>query len=153
MRRVLLAVAIALLPGLAYADGWVAQMEEDEGGKTMVASVAGDPDGKLTPLLRLMCAGSRGVMLSYAMTTDTGGPGSSVNLLFENESKQVKMQLAYEAMDGAFVAYFHKTDPMIDLLDNGPDLYVSEATGDGPATSFSLEGATKAISAVLKGCK
>src|SRR5579863_7404426 len=129
MRRVLLAVAIALVPGLAYADGWVAQMENDEGGKVLVASVAGDPDGKLTPTLRLMCGGSKGVMLRYTMTTDTGGPGSQVNLLFENESKQVRMSLAYEAMDGAFVAYFPKTAPMIDLLENGPDLYISEETG------------------------
>lgn len=153
MRRVLLVLILALIPGLAYADGWVAQMEDDEGGKVMVASVAGEPDGKLTPTLRLMCAGSKGVMLRYAMASDAGGPGSQVNLLFENESKQVKMTMAYEAMDGAFVAYFHKTDPMIDLLENGPDLYISETTGDGPATSFPLQGATKAISAVLKGCK
>ena len=153
MRRVLFAAAFALLPGVALADGWVAQMEDDEGGKVMVASVAGDPDGNQTPMLRLMCAGARGVMLRYDMTGNAGGPGSSLDLLLENEAKQVKVEMAYEAMDGAFVAYFHKTDPIIDLLENGPDLTISEATGDGPATTFSLDGATKAIATVLKGCK
>jgi len=153
MRRILLAAAVAILPSAALADGWVAQPEATKAGNVMVASVAGDPDGTLTPTLKLICAGSKGVMLRYLMTSNAGGAGASVDLLFENEAKQVKMQMTYEAVDHSFVAYFPKTDPMIDLLENGPDLTVSDTSGDGPATTFSLDGATKAIAVVLKDCK
>ena len=39
MRRAVLCLALMLLPSAAYADGWTAQMEEDEGGPAMVASI------------------------------------------------------------------------------------------------------------------
>ncbi len=153
MRRVLLVLALVLIPGAARADGWLAGMEDDEGGKVMVASVVGDPDGGVTPMLRLMCAGDQGVALRYEPSADAASAGSEGDFLFENESKQVTLHMAYEDMDGAFAAYFPKTDPIVDLLENGPDVYISQPTSDDAAQTFTLKGATKAIATVLKGCK
>jgi hypothetical protein len=152
MRRLLLALALIAVPGAALAAGWTAEMQEDEGGSVMVAYVTAEPDGAITPTLRLICAGSEGVMLRYEMPSDDGGPGSEADFLFENEHDQVKMHMVYEDMDGAFAAYFPKTDPVIPLLENGKDVFISEASGNYPAQSFSLKGSTKAIQTVLKGC-
>jgi hypothetical protein len=60
--------------------------------------------------------------------------------------------MIYEDMDGAFVAYFPQADPLIALLENGSDVFVSESSGNYAAQSFSLTGSTKAIAKVLKAC-
>ncbi|MEP7241474.1 MAG: hypothetical protein ABI697_11355 [Devosia sp.] len=153
MRAIVLGAMLALLPTFAWADGWVAQLEDDEGGQVMTASVEGDPAAGVTPRLRLLCAGSEGIMLRYEMAAGTASPGSEANLLFENESQQITLPMAYEDMDGAFAAYFPKTDPILGLLENGPDVFISEASGNYPAQSFTLKGSTKAIAKVLKDCK
>ena len=59
MRRAVLFLAVMMpLGGTAMAadNGWTAQMEEDEGGSVMVASVSAAPSGDVTPELRIMCA-------------------------------------------------------------------------------------------------
>jgi hypothetical protein len=152
MRRLLLTLSLVILPGAALADGWTAQMQDDEGGQVLVASVSGEPDGKLTPSLSLLCGGSEGVMLRYLMASEDGSPGAESDFLFENESQQAKVHMIYEDMDGAFVAYFPQADPLIALLENGSDVFVSESSGNYAAQSFSLTGSTKAIAKVLKAC-
>jgi len=153
MRRLLIVVALALVPANAFAGGWTAQMQDDEGGQVMVASVTGDPNGKLTPMLEVECAGTQGVMLRYLASTEQGAPGDKVSFLFENESKQVTLEMAYEDMDGAFAAYFPKDADIIALLENGPDVTISDLSGNYPAEAFSLLASTKAITKVLKDCK
>jgi hypothetical protein len=152
MRRLLLALSLILLPGAALADGWTAGMQDDEGGSVLVASVSGALDGQLTPSLSLLCGGSEGVMLRYLMASEDGSPGAASDFLFENESQQARVHMIYEDLDGAFVAYFPKADPLIALLENGSDVFVSESSGNYPAQSFSLTGSTKAIAKVLKAC-
>jgi len=153
MRRLLIVVALALVPANAFAGGWTARMQDDEGGQVMVASVTGDPNGNLTPTLEVECAGTQGVMLRYLASTEQGTPGDKVSFLFENESKQVTLEMAYEDMDGAFAAYFPKDADIIALLENGPDVTISDLSGNYPAEAFSLLASTKAITKVLKDCK
>jgi hypothetical protein len=151
MRRLLFTLSLFLLPSAALADGWTAQMQDDEGGQVLVASVSGDAVGKLTPSLSLLCGG-KALSLRYLMSSEDGNPGSEADFLFENESQQAKVHMIYEDMDGAFVANFPKTDPMIALLESGSDVFVSESSGNYPAQTFSLTGSTKAIAKVLKAC-
>ena len=151
MRRVLLCLCLMLLPTTAFAD-WTAQMEEDEGGPVMVASVTGEAAGDLAPMLRIVCAGDEGVMLRYDMASEDGGPGSEADFLFENESTQVTKHMLFEEMDGAFAAYFPKTDPIVTLLKTGEEVFVSESSGNYPAQTFPLKGSSKAIDTVLKKC-
>ncbi len=154
MRRALLCLVLISVPATAFAaDSWTAQMEEDEGGPVMVASVSADPDGGVTPMLRVMCAGDEGVMLRYETAADTVQPGSEADFTFENESTQVKKHMQYEDMDGAFAAYFPPADPIVTLLKTGEEVFISESTGNYPAQTFQLKGSSKAIDTVLKSCK
>ena len=143
-----------LFAGAAQAatDAWTAQMEEDEGGSIMVASIEAAPVGDITPRLRLMCAGDEGVNLRYETAKGMTEPGSEADFRFENESTQVDKHMQYEDMDGAFAAYFQPNDPMIALLKTGEDVIISETTGDYPAQTFALKGSTKAINTLLKSC-
>lgn len=151
MNRLLLALALIALPASALAAGWTAEMQEDEGGPVMVAYVTADPVGELTPALRLMCGGED-VALRYEMAGGGGSPGSEADFLFENERDQATLHMVYEDMDGAFAAYFPKTDPVIALLKTGADVFISETTGNYPAQSFSLKGSTKAIETLFDAC-
>ena len=63
MRYLLLTLSLIMLPTAALAGGWTAQMQDDEGGQILVASVSGEVDGKLTPSLSLLCGGSVGVKM------------------------------------------------------------------------------------------
>lgn len=152
MRRLVLVIVLLLLPGAALAAGWVAQMEEDEGGPVMTASVQARGEGDLPAQLRMTCS-SDGMALRYLMSVEAGTPGSEADFLFENESTQAALHMAYEDMDGAFAAYFPFGDPVVALLKSGADVFVSESTGNFPAQSFSLRGSTKAIDALLATCK
>lgn len=152
MRRAVLCLALMLLPSAAYADGWTAQMEEDEGGPAMVASITAPADGSVTPELRLQCAGSEGVMLRYLTAADTVSPGSEADFLFENENSQITEHMQYEDMDGAFAAYFPPSDKMIEFLKTGDEVFISESSGNYPAQTFPLKGSSKAIDTLLKTC-
>lgn len=156
MRRVVLclAVMVSLCGGASAADsGWIAQMQEDEGGSVMVASVSAAADGDVTPELELMCAGDEGVNLRYLSSADTVSPGSEADFSFENENSKLTLHMLYEDMDGAFAAYFPPSDKMIEFLKTGDEVFISESSGNYPAQTFSLKGSTKAIETVLKGCK
>ena len=104
MRRALLCLALMVpFAGNAVAadKGWPAQMEEDEGGPVMVATVTAAPDGDVTPELRVQCAGSEGVMLRFLTAADPVSPGSGADFQFENESSKLVKHMQYEDMDGA----------------------------------------------------
>jgi len=150
-----LSLCLALLlagPAFAAEGSWSAQMEEDEGGSVLVASVSAAADGGVTPELRLMCAGDQGVMLRYLTVADTVAPGSEADFRFENENSQLTRHMQYEDMDGAFAAYFPPSDPMIAFLKTGEEVFISETSGNYPAQTFSLKGSSKAIAKLLKTC-
>ena len=153
MRRVLLCLALMMLPTAALADGWTAQMEEDEGGSTLVASVTAAAVGDVTPELFIMCAGSEGVNLRYVSSADTVADGAEADFSFENESSKLTKHMKLEEMDGAFAAYFQPSDPLVALLQTGDDVLISESAGNYPAQTFTLTGSSKAIGKLLKTCK
>ena len=153
MRRALLCLALMMLPTTALADGWTAEMEEDEGGPALVASVSAAAVGDVTPELFMMCAGSEGLNLRYVSSADTVADGSEADFSFENENSKLTKHMKLEEMDGAFAAYFQPSDPMVALLQTGDDVLISESTGNYPAQTFTLTGSSKAIGKLLKTCK
>ena len=156
MRRAVLCLAVVVaFSGAAVAadGGWTAQMQEDEGGSVMVASVTAQADGDVTPALELMCAGSEGVNLRYLSSADTVSPGTEADFSFENENSKLTMHMQYEDMDGAFAAYFPPSDPMIALLETGDEVFISESSGNYPAQTFTLTGSSKAIGKLLTTCR
>ena len=154
MRRVLLCLALMMLPTAALADGWTAEMQEDEGGdQSMLAYVTAAAVGDVTPELSLMCVGSEGVNLRYVSSATTVAEGSEADFSFENENSKVTKHMQLEEMDGAFAAYFQPSDPMVALLQTGDEVLVSESSGNYPAQTFTLTGSSKAIGKLLKTCK
>ena len=156
MRRTVLCLALLLLPvgpAFAAADHWVAEMQEDEGGPVMVASVTAAAVGDVTPELFMMCAGSEGLNLRYISTADNVAEGSEADFSFENENSKLTEHMKLEEMDGAFAAYFKPSDPMVAFLQTGADVLISESSGNYPAQTFTLTGSSKAIGKLLKDCK
>lgn len=153
MRRAVLCFALMLLPSAAFAEGWTAQMQEDEGGEVMVAQILAEPQGDITPALVLMCGDLGQVNLRYSMPIGDAQPASEADFLFENESTQAKLHMGFEEMDGAFAAYVPQADPIVTLLQTGEDVFVSESSGNYPAQTFTLKGSSKAIATLLKACK
>jgi len=153
MRRAVLCFALMLLPTAAFADGWTAGMQEDEGGEVMVAQVLAAPQGDITPSLVMMCGDTGQVDLRYSMPIGDGEPASEADFLFENESSQAKLHMRFEEMDGAYAAYVPEADPIVKLLQTGDEVFVSESSGNYPAQTFTLKGSSKAITALLKACK
>ena len=153
MRRAVLCCALMLLPSAALAEGWTAQMEEDEGGPTMVASIIGSADGSVTPELRLMCAGTEGVNLRYEGAAEGAEPGSEGDFTLTTDKTSVTKHMLYEDMDGAFAAYFQPSDPTIALLKGGKTVTLSDKSGKSPDQTFPLTGSSKAIDALLKTCQ
>ena len=153
MRRTLLCLALMMLPTAALADGWTAEMQEDEGGPVMVASVYAAAVGDVTPELFLMCAGSEGLNMRYVSRADTVAEGSEADFSFENENSKLTKHMKLEEMDGAFAAYFQPSDPMVAFLQTGDDVLISESSGNYPAQTFPLTGSSKAIGKLLKTCK
>lgn len=155
MRRALLCLALMMATGPAFAasDAWMAQMEDDEGGSVMVASVTAAAVGDVTPELFLMCAGSEGLNLRYISSADTVAEGTEADFSFENENSKLTKHMKLEEMDGAFAAYFQPSDPMVAFLQTGDEVFISESSGNYPAQTFTLSGSSKAIGKLLKTCK
>ena len=156
MRRVVLCLAVTMSlagPAMAADGGWTAQMQDDEGGPVMVASVSAAANGDITPELELMCAGNEGVNLRYLSSAETVSPSSEADFSFENEASKITLHMQYEDMDGAFAAYFPPKDPMVSFLQTGDEVSISEASGNYPAQTFTLKGSSKAIAKLLKTCK
>ena len=156
MRRAVLFLAVMMPFSGAVVAGdtsWVAQMEEDEGGPVLVASVTAAAVGDLTPELRLMCAGTEGVNLRYLTSTGTASSGSEADFQFENEAAKLTRRMRLEEMDGAFATYVQPSDPMIGLLQTGNEVTIAEASGNYPAQTFTLKGSSKAIAKLLKTCE
>jgi hypothetical protein len=151
MRRLLPLCAVLLLTIPASAAGWTAGMEEDEGGPVMTAWVEGEGPGDFPPMLRMNCGD--GIGLRYLMSGDSGGPNVEDDFLFSTESDEIKLHMRYEEMDGAFAAYFPQSDPVIGLLKGGADLLVTNPAGSYPPQSFTLDGSSDAIEALLKTCE
>src|SRR5881394_1979144 len=143
MRRIVVWLTLMMFPGAAIAaEGWTAEMEEDEGGPVMVAYVEAAPSGDITPRLRTMCLAGDFILRYEPATDTTAEPGAEADFVFENESTQVSKHMALEEMDGAFAAYFPVSDPMVALLKTGTNVTVSETKGNLPAQSFSLKGSS-----------
>ncbi len=153
-----LAVALWLLATPTFAaTSWVAQMEEDEGGPVMVASISADGDGGGRPaMLRVMCGGDGQLDIRYDLGASegelSGQPGNSEDFVFENEQSKETRTMNYEDMDGAFAVYVAKNDALVTLLQNGSDVFISASVGNYATQSFSLRGSTKAIAKVLGSC-
>src|SRR6218665_1021286 len=135
MRRSLLLAALLMpLASAANAAGWVAEMVEDEGGPLLTAYVETTGPGAYPPRLSFICGTEAG--LRYLPTNDYGMPDSKIDFTFSTDKDEITLAMQYEAMDGAFGAYFAKTDKIIALLQGGSDLLIRSSDAGVPPQTF-----------------
>lgn len=151
MYRLLLAVLFMTLASAANAAGWVAEMVEDEGGPLLTAYVESEAPNVWVPRLSFICGTEAG--LRYLPTVDIGAPDLSVDFTFSTEKEEITLAMHYEAMDGAFGAYFGKNDRIVGLLQGGSNLLIRSSDPGVPPQTFTLAGSSAAIKSVLAGCQ
>ncbi|MEO6633978.1 MAG: hypothetical protein ABIN41_00040 [Devosia sp.] len=146
----------AISPAQAASDVWTAAMQEDEGGEVMTAWVDGvaTEGAEFPPSLRMICFDQ--VNLRYDMgdlpDDQYPVPGDEHDFTLRSGQTEVTLHMLYEDMDGAFAAYFGKTDPALDLLRAGDNVEITAAADKYPPLSFTLNGAAVAIDALLAAC-
>ena len=151
LRLLPLTALLLMLPTIANAAEWVAEMVEDEGGPVLTAYVEGDGPGQYPPQLSLTCFDEVG--LRYLPAGDHGAPEMALDFAFSTEDEEQTLSMQYEEMDGAFAAYFPKTEKLIGMLEGGSDLLIRSADGSVPPQTFALAGSKAAIETVLAACK
>ena len=129
---------------------WSAQMEDDEGGRIMVASSCSS-DPEIFPSFRLFCGNERISVRYYGVEIDPEPPLSN-RLVLTSGGKSLNADVVYEAMDGAYAAYVAKLSPIISLLKTGNEVSVTLQGLDVPRRSVSLKGSSAAIDKLLGSC-
>ncbi|WP_245470621.1 hypothetical protein [Mesorhizobium sp. M2C.T.Ca.TU.002.02.1.1] len=145
----LIVALLTTLPAHAAPCAWSAQMEEDEGGSVLTASVCGGPKGDA----HLILACFDRPVLSYDLGTAGGQlePGTKGSFTFKAAGKSVTKRLVLEAMYNYFTADLSgPSDPLLALLRGKGEVAVS-ADKYG-RMSFPLKGAGAAIGKVLAEC-
>jgi hypothetical protein len=154
MRHLLLAVPFVLLASAANA-AWESGMQEDEGGPVMMAWVYGAEGGDMSPELRMMCGDE--MMLRFGQGALPEGESEPitepVEFTFDFGDDMVALEMQYEEMDGMYAAYFPKDALIIGYLRGKESVAVDAPSGPWPVEEFTLEGSSKAISALLKSCR
>lgn len=138
----------AAQPASAAPCGWTAKLEEDEGGKVLMASVCGGSNGGAQ--LTLACFGKP--TLSYDLG-DTGPqlePSISASFTFKAGGKTVTKTLQLEEMYNNFTVELGSADPMLALLRSKGEVTV--VSGKYGENSFPLAGSSAAIGKVLAQC-
>ena len=141
-------IAFQAMPAAAGSCSWSANLEDDEGGKVMTASVCGG--AKQDAHLMLSCLGQPTLSYDLGAAGQQLEPGISASFDFNAGGKTVARTFDLEAMYNYFVVQLTPSDPLLALLKEKGDVTVSSAKY-GP-NSFPLAGSSKAIGKVLASC-
>lgn len=149
--------SLAIFASTAAKAGWQARLVDEEGGPIMQAYVEGGA-AEIPADLRLQCLSSTEIGVRYGYGSDLSadvqlpadGP-LTFTLFIDGKARKVSMQL--EEMDGAFAAYLPKGDSLFGDLAGGSALSIDDPTGLYHAVSFTLEGSSRAIAALVDACR
>jgi hypothetical protein len=156
VRYLTVLAAVWATPALAGdCDAWKADVEQDEGGPAMIASICATnrPDD----LLLITCGGEDkiGLRLVPAVGDDFpphGDMNYKASFVFSNGSLSAEVTLHYEAMDGVMAATPRRDSELVRILKSAGPLTVTDKTGVLPAATFELKGSSKAIDKVEQAC-
>jgi hypothetical protein len=129
---------------------WSAQMEDDEGGRVMVASSC-ESDTESGPAFRLLCGEE--INIRYDGLGMDANPPASSTLVLTAGGKSLKTNVVYEEMDGALAAYVEMGSPIISLLKTGNEVGVTFNGVNLPPRMVSLKGSSAAIDKLINACK
>jgi hypothetical protein len=141
-------VVAQTLPARAATCSWSAEMQDDEGGSVMTASVCGGP--RQDAHLILTCLGQLRLSYDLGPSGPELQPGISGSFEFSAGGKTATRELNLEAMYNYFVLPLTPTDPVLAMLGATGEVTVSSA--EYGENSFTLKGSSKAIRKVLASC-
>lgn len=155
MKSLALIALFVVVPASALAapacSGWIAGMEEDEGGPTMTVSACA-LDAPET-YIRLTC-GSGTVSFRYDLALgSTSSPSSDVEqVTFSFADSTETLPMRYEEMDGMFAVYLSTDAPILDKLRAESSVAIG-AGANYPSHRFGLSGSSKALDTLVKSCE
>jgi hypothetical protein len=144
------------LPALAdQCDRWTAAMEEDEGGKVMMAHVC-KGTGNAAHELFLRCGASGELSIRFIPVASSGYPPNDGNFSTDFKlsfgQEVITRKAIYEDMDGAMVMDFSIGEPPTDLIQSATEMTLADTSGKVPGATFALKGSKKAVDTVIKSC-
>lgn len=131
---------------------WAFAVSQEEEGPTPNAGACARDDGGQTHL-DIRCSG-RDINIRYTPRVDGDFSNQQRVFVFETEVSSVRLDMAYEGMDGAFTAYLGSRHRIFEMLMSGDGLnvYLDRQRGV-PERRFGLSGSRAAISRVLRACR
>ena len=130
--------------------GWSAEMEDDEGGQTMVASSC-QSDTESGPVFRLLCSGE--INIRYNEPDLIMNAPEAVTLVLTSGGESLTTEVVFEEMDAAFAAYVAMDSPILSLLKASSEVGVTLRDTNLPPRTVSLNGSTAAIEKLINACK
>jgi hypothetical protein len=159
MRIAMRLLSLAVLPvaltiaSASLGAGWESGMQEDEGGPVMMAWVYGAESGAVPAELRMFCGDEVSLRYGQGAIAEGSDPvREPVTFTFDFGDDILTLDMQYEEMDGMYAAYLEPDALLIGFLRSKDSVAVDAPTGPWPVQEFSLEGSSRAISAVLRSC-
>lgn len=132
---------------------WSTEMMEDEGGPVLTTSACA-PERSDVFLLLTCTSGT--VWMRYDLASDEDGSAEldgTVSVRFATEQGSQILPMVFEEMDARHAGDIPVDAPLLDLLRSGRSLEIGDVEGRYPARTFSLQGSSKAIDALLAACE
>ncbi len=153
----LVALFLAAAPAAAEeCSAWTAGLEEDEGGKVMVARIC-QPLGNAAHELSVQCGepGAFWIRL-LPVAPDNYPPGGDYNFnsrfKFNFDKIAVEQDMVYQGMDGAMAGKAAFESPLAELLRSSRSMTMEDLSGKVPSATFILTGSKSAINKVQASC-
>jgi hypothetical protein len=149
------AFTIMLAASPAFGQQWTAEMVDNEGGPTMMASIAGPgSEDDLPPEIFMFCGGGTiSLRYSFPVAADVAYPlDRPVPFTFEFGTGSATLDMQFEEMDAAFAAYIPTDDKIIGLFKSAATVIVDDPTGLYHPQAFPLTGSSDAIDTLIGQC-
>ena len=136
---------------------WKTEPWEVEGGTALTAHICDTTsETEIPPTLYLQCSAPGLLALNYDDSV-SGPPDGEVEYSaiyrFSVGAAHVDAALAFQQMDAVMTTELHADAPLIKLLRRDGAVTVSPTTGDGPAITFPLDGASQALAILQASCR
>lgn len=156
MRRwiALLLMSLPLPAVAAECDHWTAAMEEDEGGKMMMAHICA-PMGNAAHELWVQCGAPGELSIRFIPVAPAGYPPSQnyqTEIEFSMDQEMFTRPAHYEDMDGAMAMDTKIDAPFVGVLQSQKEVMLSDTNGKVPDATFTLKGSKAAFAKVISAC-
>jgi hypothetical protein len=154
---VLVAVAIVYfsVPSRAAEScrGWVAEMQEDEGGPVLTAHACSD-DSTQTWLAMTCHEGTIRIDHDMALGGNTEpGLAEETEVEFVTDGGVETVPMQFQEMNAMFAGSVAANGKLVDLLRSNQSVLVRDSAGRYPARTYSLKGSSAALETLVSACR